>query len=151
MAVYNSDGTGKSRHRRHAGLLPSAAIAVLLLVFCASAAGTAAAQEAGGVAALTGLTVDPVAGDTSSLVVSWDAVAGTNEYVLAYGESADDLPFFNYVENTNTNTTIYGLEPDTTYYFTVTASDYSPDPLARGNSSGTTLDTMGEINVTKVV
>ena len=98
-----------------------------------------ASGDSAGPAALEGLTVSPVSGETTRLAVSWNAVTGADKYAVKWKTGSAD-----YNSGTTVTTpshTITGLTADTTYTVQVTAIDTGADPdaeLAVGEASGTT-------------
>ena len=116
-----------------------------------AAESSATANEPAGPAALEGLTVSPVSGETTRLAVSWNAVTGADQYLVKWKTGSAD---FNSGDEATTNShTITGLTAGTAYTVQVTAIDTGADPdaeLATGESSGVTLAAMGTVTVTAV-
>ena len=101
--------------------------------------------------ALAGLTVNPVAGKTTELAVSWTAVTDADKYLVQWKTGPAD--FNTGDESTNATHTITGLSANTTYTVKVSAIDTGSDPhvtLATGDAGGTTLAAMGTVTVTPV-
>lgn len=97
-------------------------------------------------AALSGLTVDPVAGETTKLAVSWDAVADADKYLVRWKTGSAD--YNNGEEATEASHTITALSAGTAYTVAVSAIDTGADPhveLATGEADGTTLAAMGTV------
>ena len=90
-------------------------------------------------AALEGLTVSPVSGETTKLAVSWNSVTGVDKYLVQWKTGSADYNSGDTV--TTTSHTITGLTADTAYTVQVSAIDTDADPdaeLAVGEASGTT-------------
>ena len=85
------------------------------------------------------LSVEPVAGETTELSVSWDAVTGAEKYRVKWKVGTD--AFNDGEETTDTSYTISGLTAGTTYTVEVAAIDTgtgSDVSLARNEADGTT-------------
>ena len=91
-----------------------------------------------GSGALTGLSVEPVAGDPTRLTVSWDAVEGAARYDVRWKTGSGD--YGDAVEASTNSHTVTGLSPGTTYTVNVAALDGSNVLLAEGEASGVTAD-----------
>ena len=94
--------------------------------------------EPGGVgtAALTGLSVEPVAGDPTRLAVSWDAVEGAARYDVRWKTGSGD--YGDSVQASTNGHTVTGLSAGTTYTVNVAALDADNTLLAEGEASGAT-------------
>ena len=100
---------------------------------------------------VTGLAVNPVAGSTSSLAVSWTAVEDTDMYLVQWKTGSDD--YNTGEEATEASHTITGLTAGTTYTVKVSAIDAHADPhaeLSTGEATGTTLAAMRTVTVAAV-
>lgn len=75
---------------------------------------------------------------TSSLDVSWDAVAGADGYYLYQGPTAGG-PWTEIYAGTGTTHTDSGLEPDSDYYYAVKAYDANGSSDLSAAVAGTTL------------
>ena len=85
------------------------------------------------------LSVEPVAGETTELSVSWEAVTGAEKYRVKWKVGTD--AFNDGEETTDTSYTISGLTAGTTYTVEVAAIDTgtgSDVSLARNEADGTT-------------
>ena len=91
-----------------------------------------------GTAALTGLSVEPVASDPTRLTVSWDAVDGATRYDVRWKTGSND--YGNSVETSTNSHTVTGLSPGTSYTVNVAALDGSNTLLAEGYADGATVD-----------
>ena len=85
---------------------------------------------------LTGLSVEPVAGDPTRLTVSWDAVEGAARYDVRWKTGSGD--YGDAVEASTNSHTVTGLSPGTTYTVNVAALDENNTLLAEGEASGVT-------------
>ena len=105
----------------------------------------------GTLANLAGLTVEPVAGKTTELAVSWTAHEGAERYLVQY-KTATSAYSSGTTVTTNSHT-ITGLTADAAYKVRVTAVDTDADPdadVAQAEADGTTPDEMGAISVSAV-
>ena len=85
------------------------------------------------------ISIEPVAGETTELSMSWDAVTGAEKYRVKWKTGAD--AFNSGEETTDTSYAISGLTAGTTYTVEVTAIDTdtgSDVSLARNEANGTT-------------
>ena len=98
-------------------------------------------REPVGPAALTGLTVVPVAGEPTRLAVSWDAVDGAARYDVRWKTGAGD--YGDAVEARTNSHTVIGLSAGTTYTVNVAAIDGGNTLLAEGTASGATAAATG--------
>ena len=115
------------------------------------ATGGAGGASGGQANELAGLTVNPVAGNTTELAVSWNTVNDAEQYLVQWKTGSD--PYNSGEETTDANHTITALSADTAYTVQVTAIDTAADPdaeLAVGEASGATLDAMGTVTVSAV-
>ena len=117
--------------------------------------GAAAVGSATTASALVGLSVSPVAGETTELAVSWTAFAGAAEHVVQwktgvqeYGASARRRA----VGSDATGYRITGLDPGTTYTVRVVARDGSTPAvvLATGEAGGAPFAALGTVTVAAV-
>ena len=102
-------------------------------------------------AALAGLTVQPVAGETTRLAVSWDAVTGADKYLVRWRTGTSN--YTPGLETTGDSYTIATLLPDTAYTVSVSAIDTDADPhteLAWGHAAAWTPAPMGTVTVSPV-
>ena len=109
------------------------------------------ADEASGPAALEGLTVNPVAGKTTELAVSWTAFTGADKYLVQWKTGSAE--FNSGEETTSASYPVTGLDAGTAYSVRVSAIDTDADPdatLATGEASGATLAAMGTVTVAAV-
>ena len=90
--------------------------------------GTTGAVTSGKPAAPTGVTA--VAASSSSVKVSWNAVAGATGHIISYGKDGVS-GFKDVVIGNATTTTITGLDANATYWFKVTATNsYGWSPVS---------------------
>lgn len=146
----NSNSYGTGGRVRFASLAASALV-LSLIIFCFTDVETAIAQET---ASLTGLTVNPVAGDPTSLTLSWDAVTGSDVFYYVYWNKQQGWDGENYYDGSDstsdTNFVVYSLTADTTYVIRVEALDFDTNTRTIGTINGTTLDPIDSLNVTEV-
>ena len=89
--------------------------------------------------AVLSISIEPVAGETTELSVSWEAVTGAEKYLVKW-KTGDDA-FNRGEETTDTSYPISGLTAGTTYTVEVTAIDTgtgSDVSVARSEADGTT-------------
>ena len=100
---------------------------------------------------LEGLTVSPVAGETTSLYTSWNPVTGADYYRVRWKTGAGSYGEVSVAATAGFG--IDGLTADTSYTVEVQAMDTRADPhvtLAVGEATGRTLAAMGAVVVEAV-
>jgi fibronectin type 3 domain-containing protein len=91
---------------------------------------------ASGKAAPSGLTATAVS--RSQINLNWTAVAGTTKYII-YVAASQSGPYFVYDTSTTTTYSDAGLNPNTTWWYKVSAVDSMGEGLLSTIASGTTL------------
>ena len=98
------------------------------------------------------LAAGPVASDTTRLRVSWGSVPDAEQYRVEYKIGDGSYSMVARGDATARSETLTGLTADTTYTVRVTAIDTDDGSvdLVSGETTGKTLDSMGEVTVAVV-
>jgi hypothetical protein len=91
-------------------------------------------------------TVEPIAGATDSISVSWSTVANATNYTLRVYDSSDVL-VETLTELITTSRTIENLDASTTYKFSIEAVGDGVSYLTSDESSKTSVTTNAEVSV----